>query len=362
VFDIDLVDDKAFNNVFFNNFSIEPNFYIQEFSNFKNCFTLQVFYKITDLKLTDEFVQNIYKKLSFFFGADPFYQIKTGIHKNPMLEKYEFIEQKEKQELEKKDYVGFIHNNSYDTKTLTNIISIIELFQEPQEQEIKPMTQSYTTSKTKQPQAQKDPLIDLDSSNINIGQRNCFIFDKVRFFARYSEDKTFNNLLDYAKRTNKKLKNPLPDAEIKATVKSVFNYIHNKNKELSNKTGAYDDKARAKSTITRGQQAKDKVYNAIVELRSKKADITLSAIKKITQQKIETIKKYLFPIMEIIEKSKGKTTNKTKIQENTTEKTKIQENTTEKTKIQENTTEKTKISIFKNVANCNATPLMGSVP
>ena len=113
VFDIDVVDDKNFINIFYNNFSLLPNFYIYEYSKNKNCYTLQVFFLMdSKIKIDDKFL-TMYKKISQFFGADKNYQLKTGIHKNPTLEKYDYLEQFEDIKLINSDYVCKIHNNKH---------------------------------------------------------------------------------------------------------------------------------------------------------------------------------------------------------------------------------------------------------
>ena len=156
-----------------------------------------------------------------------------------------------------------------------------------------------------------------DNEDINIGFRNNFIFDKTRYYAYYTADKSLNNILNYAMRENKKLFKPLADCEILATAKSIFNYVNNA--EIKPALSKYTAKDRQKSIETRQQKAEHKIIDAIAILRTENKQITTTAIKKLTNQKLETIKKYLekqesqtnlqLPINRVIEKSEQKSEN-----------------------------------------------------
>ena len=106
----------------------------------------------------------------------------------------------------------------------------------------------------------------------------------------------------------------MADCEILATAKSIFNYVNNA--EIKPALSKYTAKDRQKSIETRQQKAEHKIIDAIAILRTENKQITTTAIKKLTNQKLETIKKYLekqenlqFTIMAVIEKSEQKTSN-----------------------------------------------------
>jgi hypothetical protein len=162
-------------------------------------------------------------------------------------------------------------------------------------------------------------LKNLNTANddINIGFRNNFIFDKTRYYAYYTNDKSLENILNYAIRENKKLVKPLIDCEILATAKSIFNYVNNA--EIKPALSKYTKQDRQKSMDVRANKAEHKIIDAVQILRAENKQITTTAIKKLTNQKTETIKKYLekqenqtnlqLPINRVIEKSEQKTSN-----------------------------------------------------
>ena len=321
IFDVDLINADNFNNIFYNNVNLLPNFYIMEYSKNKQCYTLQLFYLLENsIKIDDNF-NVMYKKISAFLGADCHYKLKTGIHKNPLAEHYNFINQDINNiQLFKNDYVAKLHSNKLNINMFYSAVSNLELF------DLLPAipTQATTTQKPAKScksniKKENDTLNNLKTSNedINIGFRNNFIFDKVRYYAYYTNDKSLNNILNYAIRENKKLVKPLADCEILATAKSIFNYVNNA--EIKPALSKYTAKDRQKSIETRQQKAEHKIIDAIAILRTENKQITATAIKKLTNQKLETIKKYIekqesqtnlqLPINRVIENSEQKTSN-----------------------------------------------------
>ncbi len=318
IFDVDLINADNFNNIFYNNVNLLPNFYIMEYSKNKQCYTLQLFYLLENsIKIDDNF-NVMYKKISAFLGADCHYKLKTGIHKNPLAEHYNFINQDINNiQLFKNDYIAKLHSNKLNINMFYSAVNNLELF------ELLPAipTQAQPSKKTAKScksniKKENDTLNNLktDNEDINIGFRNNFIFDKTRYYAYYTNDKSLNNILNYAIRENKKLVKPLPSCEILATAKSIFNYVNNA--EIKPALSKYTAKDRQKSIETRQQKAEHKIIDAIAILRTENKQITTTAIKKLTNQKLETIKKYLekqenlqFTIMAVIEKSEQKTSN-----------------------------------------------------
>ena len=319
IFDVDLINNNNFNNIFYNNVNLLPNFYILEYSKNKQCYTLQLFYLLKNSINIDDNFNIMYKKISAFFGADCQYKLKTGIHKNPLSEHYNFINQDINNiQLFKNDYVAKLHNNKLNINMFYSAVSNLELF------DLLPPTQAQPSKKTAKSckstiKKENDTLNNLktDNEDINIGFRNNFIFDKVRYYAYYTNDKSLNNILNYANRENKKLVKPLADCEILATAKSIFNYVNNA--EIKPALSKYTKQDRQKSIETRQQKAEHKIIDAIAILRTENKQITTTAIKKLTNQKTSTIKKYLekqenkqnlqFTIMTVIEKSEQKTSN-----------------------------------------------------
>lgn len=301
IFDIDKIDKSVFDNVFYNNFSLLPNFYICEFSKNKQCYTLQLFYKISDLKINDDFITNIYKKLCLFFGADLQYQLKTGIHKNLMFENFDYINQENLDiKLLKSDYIGFLHNNEYNTQKLRDTISIIELFGELPSLSPTPVLK---TAKTREKQ-QTNAFINIDLQNVNQGERNITLFNKVRFYAYETTNKTIANISDYANRINSKLAEPLPKAEVNATARSVYKYVNSINKTTTKQAHAFFTAEQAeKGRQSQQLQAIRTITRAILQLKKTGKNITFSAIKKITKQNINTIKKYINLVLDELQKT-----------------------------------------------------------
>ena len=321
IFDVDLINADNFNNIFYNNVNLLPNYYICEYSKNKQCYTLQLFYLLKNsIKIDDNF-NIMYKKISAFLGADCHYKLKTGIHKNPLAEHYNFINQDINNiQLFKNDYVAKLHSNKLNINMFYSAISNLELF------DLLPAIPTPATTTQKPARACKSSIkkendtlnnLKTDNEDINIGFRNNFIFDKTRYYAYYTADKSLNNILNYAMRENKKLFKPLADCEILATAKSIFNYVNNA--EIKPALSKYTAKDRQKSIETRQQKAEHKIIDAIAILRTENKQITTTAIKKLTNQKLETIKKYLekqesqtnlqLPINRVIEKSEQKSEN-----------------------------------------------------
>lgn len=321
IFDVDLINADNFNNIFYNNVNLLPNFYIMEYSKNKQCYTLQLFYLLKNSINIDDNFNIMYKKISAFLGADPQYKLKTGIHKNPLAEHYNFINQDINNiQLFKNDYVAKLHSNKLNINMFYSAVNNLELFEllpaiPTQAQPSKKTAKSCKSSIKKE----NDTLNNLKTENedINIGFRNNFIFDKVRYYAYYTNDKSLNNILNYAIRENKKLVKPLADCEILATAKSIFNYVNSA--EIKPALSKYTKQDRQKSIETRQQKAEHKIIDAVQILRAENKQITTTAIKKLTNQKTETIKKYLekqenqtnlqLPINRVIENSEQKTSN-----------------------------------------------------
>lgn len=289
VFDIDKIDINVFNNVFYNNFSLLPNAYICEFSQLKQCYTLQLFYK-TNAKITDDFIK-VYKKLCAWFGADMQYQLKTGIHKNFMAEKLHYINQSDFNiKLLKLDYIAHIHNETNESRKFSDVVHNLELFNEL------PNPSPTLEVKTAQKPA-KHATNAFTTTSATVGNRNIFLFDKVRFYAYETATKTLANISDYATRINSKLAEPLPPAEVKATARSVYKYVNNIDKTTTKKTAIFTAEQAEKGRQTHSLQAIRKITRAILQLQKLNKNVTFTAIKKITGQKIETIKKYVAIIL-----------------------------------------------------------------
>lgn len=321
IFDVDLINAYNFNNIFYNNVNLLPNYYICEYSKNKQCYTLQLFYLLKNSINIDDNFNIMYKKISAFLGADPQYKLKTGIHKNPLSEHYNFINQPiDNIQLFKNDYVAKLHSNKLNINMFYSAVSNLELF------DLLPSIPTQATTAKKPAKSCKsttkqvnNTLENLNTANndINIGFRNNFIFDKTRYYAYYTNDKSLNNILNYANRENKKLVKPLADCEILATAKSIFNYVNNA--EIKPALSKYTKQDRQKSIEVRASKAEHKIIDAIAILRTENKQITTTAIKKLTNQKTETIKKYLekqenqptlqFTIMTVIEKSTQKSEN-----------------------------------------------------
>lgn len=296
VFDIDKIDINVFNNVFYNNFSLLPNAYICEFSQLKQCYTLQLFYK-TNVKIDDNFIK-VYKKLCQWFSADMQYQLKTGIHKNFCAENLQYVNQSDFNiKLLKTNYIAHIHNETTEAKKFSDIVSILELFNELP-------TQSPTLEvKTAQKPA-KHATNAFTTTSATVGNRNIFLFDKVRFYAYETASKTLANISDYANRINSKLAQPLPPAEVKATARSVYKYVNNIDKTTTKQAHAFFTAEQAeKGRQSHALQAIKKITRAVLQLQKTGKNITLSAIKKITEQKTETIKKHINLVLAELKKA-----------------------------------------------------------
>lgn len=316
IFDVDLINNNNFNNIFYNNVNLLPNFYICEYSKNKQCYTLQLFYLLKNSINIDDNFNIMYKKISAFLGADCQYKLKTGIHKNPLSENYNFINQDINNiQLFKNDYVAKLHNNKLNISMFYSAVNNLELFDllpaiPTQAQPSKKPAKSCKSTVKKENNTLNN--LKTDNEDINVGFRNNFIFDKVRYYAYYTADKSLNNILNYAIRENKKLVKPLLDCEILATARSIFNYVNNA--EIKPALSKYTTKDRQKSIDLRASKAEHKIIDAVQILRAENKQITASAIKKLTNQKLETIKKYLEnieiannTIMTVIEKSQQKT-------------------------------------------------------
>jgi hypothetical protein len=280
MFDIDNIDIQKV-DLLFNNDFIKPNFYIYEYSKKKKCYTLQVFLLFNnEIIINDKLIEK-YKKLCLLFGADTQYQIKTGIHKNPDFYSKITVDIDNIQ-MEKSDHTGFIHNNKYDNfNNLYNNFEFCGYFENLHEEQknIEVKIKHVEEVKTKK-------SIKKNKEN---GTRNITLFNETRLIAYSISDKSYDNILHIANKINNNFSNPLNKSEVNKTVKSIYKFI---NVEFSTKrVDPYSDNQRAKSIKTRSTNALVKVVDAIVKLLDNNKNITASAIKKLSNQKIETIKK-----------------------------------------------------------------------
>ncbi len=303
VFDVDYCTEQHIDNIFYNNFDLLPNFAIREYSTHKNCYTLQIFYKIDKLKINDDFIQSIYKKLCLFFGADLNYQLKTGIHKNLMFEKYT-LKKFVNTNFENDDCVYYLHNKNYNANKLTSVIHNLELFNElPVNPVFVSAANAIPSNIPKVSQKAQKPAsqLDLEQGRGEVGKRNVTLFNQLRFFAYSANDKTYKNLLEYATKINSKFKIPLPGPEVSATVKSVFNYVNKTKSKNKNNNAFFNDEARIKSSTSRSISAIKQIKNAVFILKKQNKQVSINAVNKITNQDKRTIKKYLNDILTTIE-------------------------------------------------------------
>lgn len=304
VFDVDYCNEQHLNNIFYNNFDLLPNFVIREYSTHKGCYTLQIFYQIDKLKINDDFIQSVYKKLCLFFGADLNYQLKTGIHKNLMFEKYT-LKKFVNTNFENLDCVYYLHNSHYNVNKLTSVIHNLELFNELPVDAVFVNAANAIPSKIPKvpqnsPKQQANTNLCLEGRG-DVGQRNVTLFNQLRFFAYSANDKTYKNLLEYATKVNNKFKIPLPGPEVSATVKSVFNYVNKTKSKNKNNNAFFNDEARIKSSTTRSISAIKQIKNAVFILKKQNKQVSINAVNKITNQDKRTIKKYLNDILTTIE-------------------------------------------------------------
>ncbi len=304
VFDVDSYTEQHIDNIFYNNFDLLPNFAIREYSTHKNCYTLQIFYKIDRLKINDDFIQLVYKKLCLFFGADLNYQLKTGIHKNLMFEKYT-LKKFVNTNFENDDCVYYLHNKNYNVNKLTSVIHNLELFNELPANPV--FVNAANAISSKIPKVSQNSQKQQANTNLclegrgDVGQRNVTLFNQLRFFAYSANDKTYKNLLEYATKINSKFKIPLPGPEVSATVKSVFNYVNKTKSKNKNNNAFFHDEARIKSSTTRSISAIKQIRNAVFILKKQNKQVSINAVNKITNQDKRTIKKYLNDILTTIE-------------------------------------------------------------
>ncbi|RTL02327.1 MAG: hypothetical protein EKK57_02280 [Proteobacteria bacterium] len=299
MFDIDNIQiDKV--NLLFNNDFFTPNFYVYEYSRNKKCYTLQVFVLLNHNFIADK-IKNIYKKMCLLFGADTQYQIKTGIHKNPMYYKQIDIDEYNIK-IPNLNHCGYIHNRKYDLDTIEshladfgyfdnlpnidyiddynnffagfdNLDSQPELASNTNFITVKPVHEVKKTKKT---------------TNKDIGFRNIELFEKTRLIVYSMSDQSMETILHIAHKINAEFNKPLKNTEVNATAKSIYKFITEKFGKT--KVDPYSALQRAKSIEVRKNEAIEKMKFAIISLMRANKNITFSAIKTKTKQNINTIK------------------------------------------------------------------------
>lgn len=293
IFDIDNIDINKVDFLFNNDFFI-PNYYIYEFSEKKQCYTLQVFLLLDNhIIINDNLIDN-YKKLCNLFGCDNNYQLKTGIHKNPDYERFKKLRYKNKYDtieiikndfINKINHVGIIHNDPQNFDAIINNFQVCGYFDN-----IDIVEKSTENEKIK---VKIKPVNEVKRSKNNKnekGTRNITLFNETRLIAYSLSDKSYENILHVANKINNNFNTPLKSSEVKKTVKSIYNFI---NKEFKNIVQPYNDLQRQASAATRKEKSIDKIANAIIQLVANNKAPTISAIRKITGQNLKLIKSYL---------------------------------------------------------------------
>ena len=291
--------DLLFNNDFFT-----PNFYIYEYSKNKQCYTLQVFILLNhNFNPDSQALKDNYKKLCLLFGGDTQYQVKTGIHKNPMY--YEILPINELSiNIPNKNHCGYIHNRRYNLKDimghlcyfgyLDNLVNLEYLYDtdnffgafegldDTYWDNAKCAIKIGAISEVKK--AKK-------TTNKDTGFRNIELFERTRLITYSMSDQSIKTILHIAHRINSEFNKPLKNAEVNATAKSIYKFITEKFNKA--KVDPYSAFQRAKSAEVRNLGAIDKMKMAIIILLRNGKNITPSAIKKRTNQNINTIKNNL---------------------------------------------------------------------
>lgn len=291
--------DLLFNNDFFT-----PNFYIYEYSKNKQCYTLQVFILLNhNFNPDSQALKDNYKKLCLLFGGDTQYQVKTGIHKNPMY--YEVLPINELSiNITNKNHCGYIHSRRY---SLDNIMGNLEyfgyldnlanvdyidnydgFFSDFDNLDNSPEPESnvkFITVKTKSVYEVKKTK---KTTGKDTGFRNIELFERTRLVVYSMSDQSIKTILHIAHKINAEFNKPLKNAEVNATAKSIYKFITEKFNKA--KVDPYSVFQRAKSAEVRNLGAIDKMKMAIIILLRNGKNITPSAIKKRTNQNINTIK------------------------------------------------------------------------
>ena len=301
IFDIDNISVEKVKLLFRNKF-FTPNFYIYEYSRRKNCFTLQVFLLLETYKITENFIKK-YKQFCLLFGSDIQYQIKTGIHKNPAFSGYENITLDEQNlKIINKNHVGFIHsrvhnfNDLFDkferAKYFENLLSsdgdltaLNSIDDATNQQNVASKNKNLTIKIKAISEVQKNTA---KKSSKEIGTRNINLFNKTRDIAYSMTDKSLETILHIAKKINAEFTTPLKDNEVKKTASSIYKFITENFGQIKN--DPYSDQQRAKSIAVRKKSAVEKIEIAILLLKKQNKNVSLSAIKKISQQNLQTIR------------------------------------------------------------------------
>lgn len=277
VFDIDNIDPEKW-GMLLNSAHFEPNFYIKEFSKNKQCYTIQAFILLDSAYAqTDSFITK-YKQLCYLFNADMYYQIKVGIHKIPFSDKTTYIHNRKidfNANFEALEQLGFIADIA-TIKKQTIIQQTNIIVEEEEENVIVKVAAARDVKK-------------VVKNNKQTGLRNVTLFDRTREIAYRVSDKSYDNILHIAKSINAKFITPLKIVEVKKTAKSIFQFVE----KTHNPTFApYNDIQRAKSITTRVSTAINKVATAMLELKNNNKQITVTAIKKLTNQGHALVKKH----------------------------------------------------------------------
>ena len=301
IFDIDNINVEKV-KLFFKNKFFTPNFYIYEYSHRKNCFTLQVFLLLETYKITENFIKK-YKQFCLLFGSDINYQCKTGIHKNPAFSGYENITIDEhKISIIHNTHVGYIHSRVHNFNDLfdkferanffenlpnieNNLTALNSIYDATNQQNLA-VENNNLTIKIK---AMADvKLIKKSTKNKEIGTRNITLFNKTREIVYSLCDKSLDNILHIAKKINSEFKTPLKAAEVINTASSIYKFITEKFNK--NKVDPYSDFQRLRSIEVRKKSAISKIEMAIIVLKRKNKNVSVSAIKNLTNQNIHTIR------------------------------------------------------------------------
>ncbi len=304
MFDIDNIQiDKV--NFLFNNDFFTPNFYVYEYSKNKKCYTLQVFVLLSHNFIADK-IKGIYKKMCLLFGADTQYQIKTGIHKNPSF--YNIISIDELNiKIPSKNHCGYIHNRKYNLDTIESHLADFGYFDNlpevdyiedydnfltgldmPDNEDKPDLSFSYEKMTVKIKPVSDSKKQTKKSNDKEIGTRNITLFEKTRLIAYSMSDHSFETILHIANKVNSEFNKPLKQSEVKATAKSIYQFIINSFGK--GKVDPYSINQRAKSAEVRKASAIEKMKFAIISLIRANKNITFSAIKTKTKQNINTIK------------------------------------------------------------------------
>jgi hypothetical protein len=272
VLDIDSIDNEKW-GMLLNSAHFEPNFYIKEFSKNKQQYTIQAFILLDSAYTpTDSFITK-YKQLCYLFNADMYYQIKVGIHKIPFSDKTTYIHNRKinfNANFEELEQLGFIT----DISTIKQENLVVK-------EQLKNITVKVAAARD---------VKKVVKNNKQTGLRNVTLFDRTREIAYRVSDKSYDNILHIAKSINAKFITPLKIVEVKKIAKSIFQFVA---KNFTNiKVDPYSDIQRAKSIDTRISNTLEITAKAILELKKENKELTITAVKKLTKQNHQTVKKH----------------------------------------------------------------------